>query len=132
LQEVKRVSVRVLMKKQALPWPWCPGGRSEGGLLNFEPFIKLFASSDKAKACPPGLPVSPDESPTVSPDVSASPVPEGMTATIALRVQAFSARHEALRRRLEEAAEDFERDQGYRPPYWELLGLVRGFVAPGG
>jgi hypothetical protein len=56
---------------------------------------------------------------------AAGPVPEGLSATAALRVQGFVERHEELRACLVELAEGFERERGYRPPYWELVRLAR-------
>ena len=53
------------------------------------------------------------------------PVPEGMSAVAALRNEWFSSRHAELRRQLEAAASEFERDRGYKPPYWELVRLAR-------
>jgi hypothetical protein len=52
------------------------------------------------------------------------PVPEGMTATAALRSRAYSAEHERLVGRLTVAAARFRAEQGYEPPYWELLRLA--------
>ena len=56
------------------------------------------------------------------------PVPEGMSATTALRVKALSARHGELRMRLLEYAEDFQTRRGYVPPYWQLLAQARNEV----
>lgn len=53
------------------------------------------------------------------------PIPEGMSATTALRVQEFTARHEQVRDLVFELAEDFQAENGYRPPYWELVKLAR-------
>ncbi|MBK6579014.1 MAG: hypothetical protein IPG17_23060 [Sandaracinaceae bacterium] len=53
------------------------------------------------------------------------PVPEGMTATVALRVRALHELHAGIRRRVETAARAFEREHGYRTPYWELVRLAR-------
>lgn len=53
------------------------------------------------------------------------PVPEGMSATVALRVQALGARHGAIRADVERAAEAFQREHGYRAPYWDLVRLAR-------
>ena len=53
------------------------------------------------------------------------PVPEGMSATVALRARALSERHDAIASRAEAAAERFERERGYTPPYWELVRLAR-------
>lgn len=53
------------------------------------------------------------------------PVPEGMSATVALRVQALGARHAALRAQVERAAAAFQEEHGYRAPYWDLVRLAR-------
>jgi len=53
------------------------------------------------------------------------PVPEGMSATAALRHKAFSWKQVAIRQRLLELAADFEAQNGYKPPYWELVKLAR-------
>lgn len=53
------------------------------------------------------------------------PVPEGMSATAALRNRAYTATHRALAQRTAELAASFERGNGYRPPYWELVRLAR-------
>jgi hypothetical protein len=53
------------------------------------------------------------------------PIPEGMSASAALRNTEFSARHEAIKSRLEVFAADFVANRGYRPPYWELVRLAR-------
>lgn len=53
------------------------------------------------------------------------PVPEGMTATAALRHRWYSARHNLLVQRVRAAAEEFAMHNGYRPPYWELVKMAR-------
>jgi hypothetical protein len=53
------------------------------------------------------------------------PVPEGMSATAALRTQDYDKRHEAIKERLSLKAEQFKTDHGYAPPYWELVKLAR-------
>ena len=53
------------------------------------------------------------------------PIPEGMSATAALRVKKYRADHNALADRLLTVAEDFKKERGYVPPYWELLSLAR-------
>jgi len=53
------------------------------------------------------------------------PVPEGMSATSALRHKAFSKRHAAIRARLLALADNFKKQNGYTPPYWELVNLAR-------
>ncbi len=53
------------------------------------------------------------------------PVPEGMSATAALKNDAFSTRHAAIKARLTDLAARFRETHGYRPPYWELVKLAR-------
>jgi hypothetical protein len=53
------------------------------------------------------------------------PIPEGMSATTALRVEAFKQRHAEAREQLRQAAAAFQKTKGYAPPYWELLLLAR-------
>ncbi len=55
----------------------------------------------------------------------AGPIPEGMSATTALRTQDFMDKHEAIGKRLEKKAEQFRKDHGYEAPYWELVNLAR-------
>ncbi|HVN77203.1 MAG TPA: YiiX/YebB-like N1pC/P60 family cysteine hydrolase [Thermoanaerobaculaceae bacterium] len=53
------------------------------------------------------------------------PVPEGLSATGALRNREFTRTHAAVREVLVRRAAEFERVKGYRPPYWELVRLAR-------
>ena len=53
------------------------------------------------------------------------PIPEGMSATVALRVRWYAARHAEIRARLAERAQAFKAERGYVPPYWELVRLAR-------
>ena len=53
------------------------------------------------------------------------PVPEGMSATAALRTQYYDKRHGAIKERLSLKAEEFKTTRGYAPPYWELVKLAR-------
>lgn len=53
------------------------------------------------------------------------PVPEGMTATTALRTMGYEEAHRAIAGRLAGRAGDFRRERGYEPPYWELVRLAR-------
>jgi len=53
------------------------------------------------------------------------PIPEGMGATAALRVQRFSERHRNLVSLLQDRKEKFIQENGYSPPYWVLLRLAR-------
>ncbi len=56
------------------------------------------------------------------------PVPEGMDATAAARVHHFSAYHARQRQRLQTEATAFEKDYGYRPPYWRLVEIADRLV----
>jgi hypothetical protein len=58
------------------------------------------------------------------------PVPEGMSATVALRVQQLKADHAVARECVLLAADKFKVEQGYPPPYWELLRLAREALHP--
>ena len=53
------------------------------------------------------------------------PIPEGMSATAALRNDRFSKRHADIKARLVQLAIDFQQIHGYNPPYWELVKLAR-------
>ncbi len=52
------------------------------------------------------------------------PIPEGMDATAALRIDKFSLKHEAIKSRLEILAKEFRSVKGYTPPYWALVRLA--------
>jgi hypothetical protein len=53
------------------------------------------------------------------------PVPEGMSATTALRVQLLKEQHAAIRARVRQRADAFQNEHGYTPPSWELIRLAR-------
>lgn len=53
------------------------------------------------------------------------PIPEGMSATTALRVKELTRRHECVVKGVMTRAAVFKRERGYVPPYWELLRLAR-------
>jgi hypothetical protein len=53
------------------------------------------------------------------------PIPEGMPAAAALRSKFYSGKHDAIKQELTLLAQDFERHNGYPPPYWELVQLAR-------
>lgn len=55
----------------------------------------------------------------------AGPIPEGMSATTALRTQEYMDRHKALEERLAVKAEQFRTTHGYEAPFWRLVGLAR-------
>jgi len=57
------------------------------------------------------------------------PVPEGMSATAALRNTAFSARERALAERVGAGVLRYAGERGYPPPFWALLDLARAAVA---
>jgi len=53
------------------------------------------------------------------------PIPEGMSATSALRVEKFRRDHAARVTRVLQKAEDFKKSKGYTPPFWELITMSR-------
>ena len=53
------------------------------------------------------------------------PIPEGMSATTALRVKRLTADHATIKSSVREQADTFQSQQGYAPPYWELLRMAR-------
>lgn len=52
------------------------------------------------------------------------PVPEGMSATTALRIAKYRRDHGAIAARVLALAADFTKQNGYAPPYWKLLSLA--------
>jgi hypothetical protein len=59
------------------------------------------------------------------------PVPEGMSATVALRAQWLGERHAQLVDAVTEASKRFREDKGYAPPYWKLVEFAREAAAKG-
>ena len=53
------------------------------------------------------------------------PVPEGMSATAALKNESFSHKHDEIKKELMKLAAIFEKEKGYIPPYWQLLKFAR-------
>jgi hypothetical protein len=53
------------------------------------------------------------------------PVPEGMDARAALRNKYFTKRHAQIADKTYQLAAQFKKDNGYTPPYWELVKLAR-------
>jgi hypothetical protein len=53
------------------------------------------------------------------------PIPEGMSATAALRTQYYDKQHGAIKERLSVKADQFKAENGYAPPYWQLVKLAR-------
>ena len=57
------------------------------------------------------------------------PIPEGMSATTALRADKYKADHAAVKERLEKLAAAFQKTHQYSPPYWELVRLATQALA---
>ena len=57
------------------------------------------------------------------------PVPEGMSAATSLRTLGYMRTHERITKKLEIKTGQFTAQQGYEPPYWELLKLARSTKA---
>jgi hypothetical protein len=57
------------------------------------------------------------------------PVPEGMSATAALRNRWYGTVHAEVAARLGRRAAAFQAERGYPPPYWRLVGLAREELA---
>ncbi len=55
----------------------------------------------------------------------AGPIPEGMSATSALKHEAFKTFHNSIKKFVLNKAESFKRQNGYIPPYWRLLEFAR-------
>jgi hypothetical protein len=55
----------------------------------------------------------------------AGPIPEGMSATTALRTQDYMGKHKAIEERLAAEAEQYKKEHGYEAPYWVLVSLAR-------
>ena len=53
------------------------------------------------------------------------PIPEGMSATVGLRVLRYTTAHGAIKQRVLEWAAQFKQRRGYTAPEWELLRFAR-------
>jgi hypothetical protein len=53
------------------------------------------------------------------------PVPEGMSAATALRAEKLTQNHADRKALLEEKVRTFQTQNGYTPPYWELVRMAR-------
>jgi len=53
------------------------------------------------------------------------PIPEGMSATTALRTQDYMGKHDAIGKRLAAKAEHYKKEHDYEAPYWVLVTLAR-------
>ena len=51
-------------------------------------------------------------------------IPEGMSATRALKNNSFHAKYDAIKAKTLEYVDVFMEEQGYRPPYWQLVNLA--------
>ena len=56
---------------------------------------------------------------------SVGPVPEGMSAEAALKNVEYSETHDKIKLKLIDLANKFKSDNGYTPPYWNLVNLAR-------
>ena len=57
------------------------------------------------------------------------PVPEGMSATTALRSKWLDEKHQAIKADVLQRADAFIAKRGYVPPYWQLFEMARVAVA---
>jgi hypothetical protein len=57
------------------------------------------------------------------------PVPEGMSATTALRVKRYRSTHDTIAAHVLSLSDNFRKTQGYTPPYWKLIELTRQATA---
>jgi hypothetical protein len=55
----------------------------------------------------------------------AGPIPEGMSATTALRTQDYMGKHDTIGKRLAAKAEQYKKEHDYEAPYWVLVTLAR-------
>jgi len=55
---------------------------------------------------------------------SEGPIPEGMSATQALKNNSFVERHEKIKTNVQEKVELFRLEKGYNPPYWQLVEMA--------
>ncbi len=53
------------------------------------------------------------------------PIPEGMSATSALKYTFYVDKHDAAAIMVRGSAEQFRHERGYEPPYWELVRFAR-------
>jgi hypothetical protein len=53
------------------------------------------------------------------------PVPEGMSATAALRNTYYSDKHAAIKEELTHLEANFRRQKGYAAPFWGLMQMAR-------
>ena len=52
------------------------------------------------------------------------PIPEGMSADVALKSLTLDKLHKRMKEKVLAAASSFEQKNGYRPPYWELVRMA--------
>jgi len=63
---------------------------------------------------------------------SEGPIPEGMSATTALRAQWLAKRHGAIETCVQGRVAGYQAEHGRRPPYWTLVALARECAAEPG
>ena len=56
------------------------------------------------------------------------PIPEGMSATTAMKHQDYTARHQAGIQGVMERAAEFKHRHGFEPPYWEMVRMARAVL----
>lgn len=56
------------------------------------------------------------------------PVPEGMSATTALRSQWLDERHRAIKAGVLQQVDAFRAEHHYEPPYWQLVSMARAQI----
>jgi hypothetical protein len=52
-------------------------------------------------------------------------IPEGMSATKALKNETFVAMHVSVKNKTQQLADKFIKENGYRPPYWQLVKFAQ-------
>lgn len=57
------------------------------------------------------------------------PVPEGMSASVALRAMALAERHARIRARLMHSVRAYREERNAMPPYWDLVDFARTATA---
>jgi len=56
-------------------------------------------------------------------------IPEGMTALTALTIEDFKHRFQKTKIRTMQKVDEFERKEGYLPPYWQMVGMAEGYLS---
>jgi hypothetical protein len=56
------------------------------------------------------------------------PIPEGMSATTALRSRWLDEQHATIKAAMLKQASAFRAEHSYQPPYWQLVQMARAHV----